>query len=37
MKILKVEPGKAPVVCDIGGSLSSMQALVGGTIEAIYP
>lgn len=33
MKVLKKEPGKAPVVVTIDGSLSSMQDLVGGSIE----
>ena len=37
MKILKVEPGKTPVEAEISGSLESMQAVVGGTIQAIYP
>ena len=37
MKILKIEPGKPPEPTEIDGSLASMQALVGGTIQAIYP
>lgn len=37
MKILKIEPGKLPEPMEINGSLASMQALVGGTIQAIYP
>ena len=37
MKILVVEPGRKPSVKEINGSLKSMQELVGGTIEAIYP
>lgn len=37
MKILKIEPGKLPEPMKIDGSLASMQALVGGTIQAIYP
>lgn len=37
MKILVVEPGKKPEIRDIDGSLKSMQEIVGGTIEAIYP
>lgn len=37
MKILKIEPGKHPVETEISGSLESMQAVVGGTIQAIYP
>lgn len=37
MKILVVEPMKRPYVQEIDGSLESMQKLVGGTIEAVYP
>ena len=37
MRILVVEPGRKPSVREIDGSLKSMQELVGGTIEAIYP
>ena len=37
MKILVVEPGKAPKVNEIDGSLESMQRIVGGYIQAIYP
>ena len=37
MKVLVIEPEKAPVVRDISGTLESMQQLVGGTIQAIYP
>lgn len=37
MKILKIEPGKPPESMEIDGSLEGMQALVGGTIQAIYP
>lgn len=37
MKILLVEPGKAPVEKEIAGTLASMQKTVGGTIQAIYP
>ena len=37
MKILVVEPGKKPEPREIDGSLKSMQEIVGGTIEAIYP
>ena len=36
MKILKIEPGKPPEPMEIDGSLASMQALVGGTIQAVY-
>ncbi len=37
MKILLVEPGKEPALKEIDGSLKSMQEIVGGTIQAIYP
>ena len=37
MKVLFVEAGKFPVEKEISESLESMQELVGGTIEAIYP
>ncbi|WP_449290720.1 DUF3846 domain-containing protein, partial [Oscillibacter ruminantium] len=37
MKILLIEPEKAPRTMELDGSLKSMQALVGGTIQAIYP
>ena len=37
MKILMVEPGKAPEEKNISGTLDSMQEAVGGTIQAIYP
>lgn len=37
MRVLVVEPGKRPVEREIDGSLESMQAIVGGTVQAIYP
>ena len=37
MNVLMVEPGKAPYETQIGGDLQSMQALVGGYLEAVYP
>lgn len=37
MKILLVEPGKEPILSEIDGTLQSMQEVVGGTIQAIYP
>ena len=37
MKVLVVEPGKNPIVSEINGSLKSMQAVVGGYIQAYYP
>lgn len=37
MKILVVEPGKHPYTQEIKGDLASMQAVVGGLIQAVYP
>ena len=37
MIVLIVEPGKTPRTAEIGGSLESMQAVVGGYIQAVYP
>lgn len=37
MRILLVEPGKQPVLKEVDGSLKSMQEVVGGTIQALYP
>lgn len=37
MKILLIEPGKIPKEKDIQGDLKSMQSIVGGTIQAVYP
>ena len=37
MNVLMVEPGKAPYEMQIGSDLQSMQALVGGYLEAVYP
>ena len=37
MNVLMVEPGKAPDETQIGSDLQSMQALVGGYIQAVYP
>lgn len=37
MRILLVEPGKTPILKEIDGSLKSMQEIVGGTIQALYP
>jgi len=37
MKVLIVEPLKEPYAKEIDGGLESMQKLVGGTIQAIYP
>ena len=37
MKILIVEPGKRPRRAEIDGSLQSMQKIVGGYIQAVYP
>ena len=37
MTVLAVLPEKAPERMDLDGSLESMQAFVGGTIQAVYP
>jgi hypothetical protein len=37
MKVLVVEPMKAPYEKEIGSDLKSMQAVVGGFIQAVYP
>ena len=37
MKILVIEPLKEPYVKEIDGNLESMQQIVGGLIQAIYP
>ena len=37
MIVLKVEPEKAPERIEISGDLESMQQIVGGSIQAIYP
>lgn len=37
MKILLIEPEKIPRPLEIEPSLKSMQQLVGGSIQAVYP
>lgn len=37
MEVLLVEPGKEARIAEIGNDLKSLQAVVGGYIEAIYP
>lgn len=37
MKVLIVVPGAKPEEREIDGSLETMQAIVGGTIQALYP
>ena len=37
MKVLMVEPGKIPHEAEIEGGLESLQAAVGGDIQAVYP
>ena len=36
MKVLMIEPGKAPYEAELDGSLESMQEAVGGGIEGYY-
>ena len=37
MQVVVVEPKKKPIVQDIDDGLESMQKIVGGSIEAVYP
>ena len=37
MQVVVVEPEKKPEVREIGDSLETMQEIVGGLIEAVYP
>ena len=37
MRVIVIEPKKKPMVQDIGSDLESMQKIVGGFIQAIYP
>ena len=37
MQVVVVEPKKKPMVQDIDAGLESMQKVVGGSIQAIYP
>ena len=37
MQVLIVRPGKYPEKAVIDGSLNSMQSIVGGSIELVYP
>lgn len=37
MKVLVCEPRREPVEKEIDGTLESMQEIVGGCIEAVYP
>ncbi|NLM76497.1 MAG: DUF3846 domain-containing protein [Ruminococcaceae bacterium] len=37
MDVLIVEPEKAPRMASIVGDLNSLQQVVGGYIEAVYP
>ena len=37
MQVVVVEPKKKPMVQDIGSDLESMQKIVGGPIEVVYP
>ena len=37
IRVLVVEPDKAPKECRITNSLHSLQLIVGGMIEALYP
>lgn len=37
MRVLVVEPARKPEVREINGTLESMQEIVGGLIQALYP
>ena len=37
MQVVVVEPKKKPIMRDIDAGLESMQKIVGGSIQAIYP
>ena len=37
MTILKIEPYKSPEVIEIDGNLETMQSIVGGLIQSVYP
>ena len=37
MQVLVVRPMELPAVQEIDHTLSAMQELVGGTIQAVYP
>ena len=37
MQVVIVEPEKKPVVQNIDSGLASMQQIVGGSIQAVYP
>lgn len=37
MKVLVVEPGKRPYTAEIPAGLETLQKMVGGLIQAVYP
>jgi len=37
MKVIIVEPLKSPYEADVPNTLASLQKIVGGTIQALYP
>ena len=37
MKIVQVEPNCEPIATEIDGSLDSMQKVVGGLVQALFP
>ena len=37
MKVLMIEPNRAPRPCTIDDTLEAMQHIVGGPIQAVYP
>lgn len=37
IRMLKIEPLKAPVLIEVEHTLEKLQELVGGTLQAVYP
>lgn len=37
MKVLLIKPGKKPETVDIESGLESLQEMVGGSIQVVYP
>lgn len=37
MKVLLIKPGKKPEIVDIEPGLESLQKIVGGNIQVVYP
>ena len=37
IKVLIIEPGEKPVLTEISHTLETLQEIIGGTIQAVYP